>query len=79
MRDPEAYKIDAFTLDWKLFYFYAFPPFSIVLPVIQKIITDKAEGIVVVPLWTSQPWFPLFQALLVTTPLIFEPKPTLLF
>ncbi|KAJ8930178.1 hypothetical protein NQ314_017042 [Rhamnusium bicolor] len=60
MRDLEAYKIDAFTLNWNLFYFYAFPPFSMVLRVMQKIITDRAEGIVVIPLWTSQPWFPLF-------------------
>lgn len=30
------------------------------LRVIQKIIHDRAEGIVVVPWWPSQPWFPLF-------------------
>lgn len=78
MRDPEAYEIDAFTLNWNSFHFYAFPPFSIISRVLQKIITDKAEGIVVVPLWTSQPWFPLFQALLVNTPITFEPNNRLL-
>lgn len=30
---------------------------------IRKTITDKAEGIVVVPLWPTQPWFPIFKSL----------------
>lgn len=78
MRDPEAYKVDAFTLDWNKLKFYAFPPFSMVLKMLQKIIEDKAEGIVVVPLWVSQPWYPIFKSLLVGDPLIFKPNRFLL-
>lgn len=34
--DPEAFAVDAFTLSWKNFFFYAFPPFSLILKCIQK-------------------------------------------
>lgn len=60
-RDPYAFAIDAFTLNWAEWKFYAFPPFGIIAKVLQKIREDRAEGIVVVPLWTSQNWFPVFQ------------------
>ncbi|KAL0821366.1 hypothetical protein ABMA28_005954 [Loxostege sticticalis] len=41
-RDPYALNIDAFTINWHDFFFYAFPPFSLVLKVLQKIKADKA-------------------------------------
>lgn len=59
-RDPDAFALDAFTLDWSNLFFYAFPPVAIILKVIRKIISDKAEGIMVVPDWPTQPWYPLF-------------------
>jgi hypothetical protein len=62
-RDPGAFAINAFTLDWHRLNFYAFPPISVILKMIRKIITDNAEGVVVVPHWPSQPWFPLFKLL----------------
>lgn len=79
LRDPEAWAVDAFTLDWKNFYFYAFPPFSLILRVLQKISTDKAEGIMVVPNWTTQPWYPVFLSLLTKPPLVFQPHKNLTF
>ncbi|KAJ8954465.1 hypothetical protein NQ317_019464 [Molorchus minor] len=48
-RDPYAITTDAFTVCWNKEYFYAFPPFALVLRSIQKIINEKAEGILVVP------------------------------
>lgn len=57
--DPEAAGTDAFTHKW-MEYFYAFPPFNMIGRVLRKVIDDKANGIVVVPRWPSQPWFPLF-------------------
>lgn len=78
-RDPEALAVDAFTVDWHLQgLFWAFPPFALILRVLKKIKLDEATGIVVVPHWTSQPWFPLFSELLTERPLIFKPSPTLL-
>lgn len=53
--------------------FYAFLSFSLVLRTLRKIINDQAEGIVVVPYWPSQSWFPLFNQLLITSPLFSGP------
>lgn len=77
-RDPDAFAIDAFTLDWGTADFYAFPPFALVLRVLRKVISDQACGIVVVPNWPAQPWFPMFMELLVAEPIIFEPHEQLL-
>lgn len=79
LKDPDAFACDAFTLYWKNIHFYAFPPFAIVLRVLQKILTDKAEGILVVPYWPCQPWFPLFKKLSYGHSVLFEPDPKLLF
>ncbi|XP_030765284.1 uncharacterized protein LOC115889439 [Sitophilus oryzae] len=75
-RDPMAEAVDAFTLNWGKLSFYAFPPFALVLRMLQKIVTDQATGIVVVPFWQSQPWYPLFEKLTQrTTPTTPEPYP----
>lgn len=76
--DPEAFAIDAFTLDWSVFSFYAFPPFILISRVLQKIIYDQAEGTLVVPFWPSQPWYPLFCSLLTTDPVYLLPEDNLL-
>ncbi|KAB0790144.1 hypothetical protein PPYR_15533, partial [Photinus pyralis] len=57
-KDPGSMAVDAFTISWSNLFFYAFPPFSMILRSIQKISEDKADGILVVPYWPSQPWFP---------------------
>jgi len=63
--DPLAYTIDVFSLDRSTFYFYAFPLFALILKVLRKIITDKARGVIVVSWWPAQPWFPLFNQLII--------------
>lgn len=71
-KDPDAYNINAFSIRWSEWYFYGFPPFAIILKTLRKIIRDKARGILVVPVWPSQPWYPLFTKLLESKPLIFH-------
>lgn len=73
-RDPDAIAIDSFTVSWSHYFFYAFPPFSIILKTLRKIITDKAQGIMVVPLWPTQPWYPVFRSLLISETVAFPPK-----
>lgn len=77
-KDPFAISVDAFTISWKHDYFYAFPPFALILRVLKKIITDKAHGIMIVPYWPSQAWYTLFNRLLVGKPLILGPNNKLL-
>ncbi|XP_026830886.1 uncharacterized protein LOC113563439 [Ooceraea biroi] len=76
--DPFATAIDAFTLDWSEFYFYAFPPFILITRVLRKIVNDGAVGVLVVPRWPAQPWFPVFHKLCISDIIAFEPNPNLL-
>ena len=57
---PGAHAIDAFTISWKNLKFYAFPPFNLIPRVLRKIKNENASGILVVPYWPSQNWFPRF-------------------
>jgi hypothetical protein len=66
--DPDASFIDAFTINWSKYYFYAFPPFSLVGKCLQKIEQEKARGILVVPLWPTRPWWAQLQKLLTEPP-----------
>ena len=76
--DPDALYIDAFSISWSNRNIYCFPPFSCILQVLQKIVQDTAEGIVVVPNWPTQPWFPLLKELLVQPPRIIAPSKRML-
>ena len=77
-RDPEALAINALTVEWKKFFWYAFPPFSLISKVIKKIKEEGSTGILLVPLWPSQPWFPDFKKLLVSDTIEFTPSDHLL-
>ena len=70
--------MDTFSIDWSEFNFYAFPPFSLSSRCLRKIQQDKGKGIMIVPVWFTQTWFPLVLQLLYTQPCICQPSPTLL-
>lgn len=76
--DPDAIAIDAFTINWDQKYFYAFPPFSLLLKCLQKILCDKATGILVFPIWPSQAWYPLLHNLLASEIIFLNPHKDLL-
>ena len=61
--DPGCISVHAFSVSWSDEFFYAFPP-ALISKVLQKIRQDHARGIVVVPNWSAQPWFPIFLKLL---------------
>ena len=77
--DPKAVAIDAFAISWTERLFYAFPPFSLITKVHWKIRQDKAEGILVAPLWETQLWVPLLIKMLVAHPLILPQSSNLLY
>lgn len=49
--DPRAFAIDAFTLNLSHFQFYAFPPFSVISSLLQKIPEEYATRICILPDW----------------------------
>ena len=66
---PDSVGTDAFSFSWQCEFFYAFPPFSITHTVLRKIENEQAEGIIIVPLFTTQPWFTRILRILVSDPL----------
>uniref|UniRef100_A0ABD2WJK2 Tyr recombinase domain-containing protein n=2 Tax=Trichogramma kaykai TaxID=54128 RepID=A0ABD2WJK2_9HYME len=44
-RDPQAYVINAFTTNWSRWFWYAFPPFSLIAKVLKKIREEQCTGI----------------------------------
>ena len=68
--DPHAMAVNAFDLSWENYYCYAFPPFSILTQVLQKVEQDEAEMVLVAPMWTTQPWFFTLLRLVVDHPRI---------
>jgi hypothetical protein len=66
--DPDAEVVDAFSVSWKDFEFYAFPPFSVIPRVLRKVQRDESSGVLVVPDWPTQPWYPVLMKLLVLEP-----------
>jgi len=77
--DPGAIAVDAFTLNWATVgFFWAFPPFALILRCLRKISSDQATGIILVPDWPNQAWFPLFMSLTRRPPLLLRPQANLL-
>ena len=71
--EPGAVFIDSFMYNWGTeTLIYAFPPFSVIHMVMRKLIQDKAEAIVVVPFWPTQPWFTLFVNILCEEPIVID-------
>ena len=57
--DPGATFIDAMQVTWTGKFIYAFPPFSMVWPLLAKIRRDKVKNaLIVVPKWPTQSWYP---------------------
>ena len=76
--DPNSTHEDAFTMNWNGLKFYAFPPFSLLPRCLQKISQDRAQGILIAPLWPTQTWFPVLLRHLCDQPWILLPRPNLL-
>lgn len=76
--DPDAIAIDAFTINWKGYMFFAFPPFSLLPRVLQKISKDVATGIIVAPYWPAQPFFPQLMSMLTDYPILLSARRRLL-
>ena len=76
--DPGAMIIDAFTFPWHDINFYCFPPFSCILRILQKIQQENTEGVLVVPDWPTQAWYPILLKMLKVPPVRLRPVKNLL-
>ena len=77
--DPEAHAVNAFHISWKRHTFYAFPPFSVIQRVLQKISEEQTTGLLVVPHWPTQTWWPYLMNMLIDFPLLLPRKEDTLY
>ena len=59
-------------MSWTNLKFYAFPPFSCISRCLQKINLEKATGIIMVPRWTTQPFYSVLLRMLVRDPIVIK-------
>ena len=76
--DPLCYAVDAMQQDWTHFYPYAFPPFSLIGKVLQKVRKQQIDMILIAPVWTTQPWYPILLNMAIEFPLFIQNKKGLL-
>ena len=77
--DPGAVAVEAFTVQWSQYVFYAFPPFSVITRTLQKIQQDQATGLLVVPFWPTQTRWPPLTRMLIQAPLVLPKRKTTLY
>ena len=77
--DPNAWKIDALSVEWDGLLAYAFPPISLVSRVLTKIEQEDCRVLLIAPFWPRQPWFPRLIRLLVHRPVILPGRADLLY
>ena len=71
--DPFAEETNAFSVSWEGKKFYWFPPFACIGKILQEIPAYKATGLLVVPNWLTQIWFPFLMDMLISAPFIIPP------
>ena len=76
--DPGAMAIDALKMNISDLKFYAFPPFSVIGTFLQQIEQQKATGVVILPDWPTQAWFPKAMKMCLLPPTQIGPKKRLL-
>jgi len=77
-KDAGAWRINAFSFSWTNMFAYIFPPFNLILRVLQKIEAEEADCVMIDPVWKAQPWFPKLTNLLTEVPTLLPKSPNLL-
>ena len=69
MLNPEALAMDALAQSWEGLSLYAFPPFSLIGRILQKMRQEQVKELVLIaPAWQSQVWYPQLLSQLVDFP-----------
>lgn len=68
--DPYCVAVDAMQQPWYHRFLYAFPPFSLIGRVLKKTETNQATLILIAPIWTTQPWYPVLLDMAIQEPIL---------
>lgn len=75
---PGAAAVNAFSQNWLDHAGYAFPPFALIAKCLEKLRRERANIIIICPVWPSQPWFPILLELACDIPILMKPSHDLL-
>ena len=76
--DPLTFKTDTFLHSFSNEIFYAYPPINCIQRFLQKVELEQMEGIVVLPCWSTQSYFPALTKLLIDFPMLIRWRPQLI-
>jgi hypothetical protein len=75
---PGASAVNAFSLNGSNHAGYAFLPFSLIPKCLEKLRREKANLVLICPVWPGQPWFPILLELACDVPLLLHSSHNLL-
>lgn len=71
--DPRSSHVGAFRGDWRAHqHNYWCPPMPMIAKTLRKIEDEEAHGVIVVPRWLAQPWWPMLTSLMRAPPLLLN-------
>jgi hypothetical protein len=76
---PNSAAVNAFSLSRFHLRAYAFPPFALIPRCLAKIKREKADLVLICPLWPSQPWWTLLLEMAIDVPRVFRFHPLFLY
>ena len=79
LQDPQSAGTDALLQTWDFQQLYAFPPFSLIRRVVNKLLGSRGTDLTLIaPLWPQKEWFPDLLGSLVEPPLVLPLRRDLL-
>ena len=77
--DPNSFATDAMQQDWSKMFGFAFPSFSLIGWVINKVLRENVEAMILVtPTWQTHPQYTLLLRMSIQCPLLLPVLPNLL-
>ena len=77
--DPGSILTNALMHDFHKEFCYAFPPINLISRFLRKVELDNLEGLIIVPCWSTQPYFSVLMKLLVDLPIMIKWRSNILF
>ena len=72
---PSSSATDAMQQDWNTMFAFAFPPFSFIIWVINKVLRENVEAMILVTsTWQTQPWHTLLLRMSIQHPLLLPAR-----
>lgn len=76
-RDPQpgAWRVDAMSFPWNNIGLpWANPPFILIHRILRKVLQEQATMVIVVPMWSTQTWWPTLLSLLADRPALLPQR-----